>query len=83
MEEYTDTFQPELACKFAERALELEPDNTQVLDTLAPVLLEIGDADKAMEISFHIFFLGHEKSICDLSFFNINSLLQEVYCTEP
>ena len=52
VEECIDTFQVELACKFAERALEIEPDNTRVLDTLAPLLLEAGQVDRAVEISF-------------------------------
>ena len=46
-----DSFQVELACKFAERALELEPDNILVLDTLAPLLLETGLTDRAVQIS--------------------------------
>ena len=41
----------ELACKFGERALELEPGNRLVMDTVAPLLLETGNTDKAIEIS--------------------------------
>ena len=53
VDECVDTFQVELACKFAERALEMEPDNTDILDTLAPLLLEVGEVDKAVEISIY------------------------------
>ena len=42
----------ELAVKFAERALDIAPESTRVLDTLAPLLLEIGQVDKALEISY-------------------------------
>ena len=45
----------ELACKFGERALEMEPGNSLVLDTVAPLLLETGNTDKAIEISSIIF----------------------------
>ena len=44
----------ELACKFGERALELEPGNILVMDTVAPLLLETGNTDKAIEISLII-----------------------------
>jgi len=45
-----DSFQLELAVKFCERALELEPENVKVLDTLAPLLLETGDTEHAQEV---------------------------------
>lgn len=52
MEECVDSVQMELACKFAERALAIEPDSSRVLDTLAPLLMETGEIDRAVEISF-------------------------------
>ena len=57
-----DSFQYELACKFCERALEYEPDNVCVLDTYAPLLLETGNTNKAVEISSHV---------CMCDFFNV------------
>lgn len=51
VEEYLDCFQVEMAVKFCERALKLEPDNLEVIDTLAPLLLEAGDGDRAFEVS--------------------------------
>ena len=50
MDECVDSFQVDLACKFGERALELEPDNTLVLDILAPLLLEAGQTERAVDI---------------------------------
>ena len=55
MDECVDSFQVDLACKFADRALEMDPDNTQVLDTLASLLVETNDCDRAVEISFNLF----------------------------
>ena len=52
VDECIDSFQLELACKFCEKALQIEPNNVHVLDTLGPLLLEIGDTDKAIDISF-------------------------------
>ena len=46
-----DSFQVDLAVKFCERALELEPSNVYVLNTMATVLLEAGDTDKAFEVT--------------------------------
>lgn len=45
-----DSFQLDLAVQFCERALELEPENVRVLDTLAPLLLEVGDTEQALEV---------------------------------
>jgi len=52
-EECLDSLQVELACKFYERALSIEPDNITVLDSLGALLLETGGSDKAIEISFN------------------------------
>lgn len=51
-DECIDSFQLDLACKFCEKAQQIEPNNVHVLDTLGPLLLEIGDTDKAIDISF-------------------------------
>ncbi len=48
-----DAFQLELAVKFCDKALGLEPDCVRVLDTLGPLLLETGEADRALDISSH------------------------------
>ena len=50
-DECMDSFQLELACKFCERALEIDPNSVRVLDTLGPLLLETGETDRAIEIS--------------------------------
>ena len=55
VDECVDTFQLDMACKFAERALEMEPDNTQVLDRLASLLMETSECDRALQISFNLF----------------------------
>ncbi|KAK2177144.1 hypothetical protein NP493_616g01012 [Ridgeia piscesae] len=46
-EEYIDTFEFEMAQKFCQRALELEPDNVQALETSGTLLLELGELDSA------------------------------------
>ena len=48
-----DSFDYELAHKFCKRALELEPDNVQVLETLGNLLAEQGDVEGAKKISFY------------------------------
>ena len=40
-----------MAVKFCEHALQLEPTNLHVLDTMAPLLLETGETDRALEVS--------------------------------
>ncbi len=54
VEEYMDTFNYELAHKFCKRALELDPDNIAVLETLGNLLAEQGDTEGAMKISFFV-----------------------------
>ncbi|XP_058940486.2 uncharacterized protein [Pocillopora verrucosa] len=46
-EECLDNFNYELAIKFCERALGIEPDNLEVLEMAGSVYLETGDMDKA------------------------------------
>eukprot|EP00794_Sanderia_malayensis_P017636 gene17636-19390_t len=63
--EYVDCFQFDLAAKFCEKALQLEPSNPKVLETAGNVYADIGDTDnsvkcflKAVEIQPDC---GHEK----------------------
>ena len=49
--EAIDSFNYELAQKFCQRALEIEPDNTRVLETSGTLLLEMGNVDAAKQIS--------------------------------
>jgi len=47
VDECLDNFNFELAVKFCEKALDIEPDNVEVLETAGSVFLETGDTDKA------------------------------------
>jgi tetratricopeptide (TPR) repeat protein len=42
--------EPELAAKFFSAALKLSPSDTNIMDALADVLIQLGDADGAMEL---------------------------------
>ena len=42
--------EPELAQKFFERALSLEPNNTNLMDALADIFIQVGEPDKAVEL---------------------------------
>ena len=42
--------QPELAVKFFQRARAISPDDTNVLDALADVHLQLGDQEEALEL---------------------------------
>lgn len=46
-EEYLDTYEYEMAQKFCQRALQLEPDNVGALETSGNLLAELGDSDGA------------------------------------
>lgn len=50
-EEYIDMFEFEMAQKFCQRALELEPDNVQALETCGTLLLELGELKSAKHVS--------------------------------
>lgn len=52
-EELIEQLHPELAVKFYTRALELEPENTRVLDDFASLLLEMDDFAQAKEVDVH------------------------------
>lgn len=49
VDEYIDSFQYELAQKFCQRALEMEPDNIRALETAGSLLLELGDIEAAKQ----------------------------------
>lgn len=50
-EEYMDTLDFEMASLFCQRALDVESDNLQALDMLGHICSELGDTQKAKEIS--------------------------------
>lgn len=54
VEEYIDSFQYELAQKFCQRALEMEPDNLRALETAGSLLLELGNTEAAKQV--HVLF---------------------------
>lgn len=41
----------ELAAKFYQRALDLEPQNTNVMDDLGEVFMELGSTQQAIDVS--------------------------------
>lgn len=47
-----DSFDLDMACLFCQRALDVEPTNQQALDMLGHIYSELGDTQKAKEISF-------------------------------
>ena len=52
VDECLDKFNFDLAVKFCEKALEIEPDNVEVLEVAGAVYLETGETDKAKTVSF-------------------------------
>ena len=55
-------FQPDVAAQFFTRALESDSNNTELMDTLADVLLQMGDAEKAMPLLHRSIALAPESS---------------------
>lgn len=51
VDECLDNFNFDLAVKFCEKALEIEPDNVEVLEVAGAVYLETGESDKAKTVS--------------------------------
>jgi len=49
-EEMIQSFHPDTAEKFYIKALEMEPNNTEVMDSLAALLLDMDDWDRAKEL---------------------------------
>lgn len=62
-----DSFDFEMAGLFCRRALDVESNNLQALDMLGHIYSELGDTQKAKEISFYpgFFFL----IVCVQSFY--------------
>ena len=50
VDEYIDTFQYEMAQRFCQRALQIEPDNDRVLETSGILLIEVGELEKAKQV---------------------------------
>ncbi|KAK3741305.1 hypothetical protein RRG08_034350 [Elysia crispata] len=57
-EQLIDEFNYELAQKFCQRALEMEPDNVRALETSSSLLLELGDMESAKHC------LGRAVQVC-------------------
>ena len=51
-EEYIDRFEYEMAQKFCQRALEMEPDNVRALETSGSLLIDLGNLDAAKQVCF-------------------------------
>ena len=49
-EEYIDRFEYELAQKFCQRALEMEPDNVRALETSGSLLIDLGNMEAAKQV---------------------------------
>jgi tetratricopeptide (TPR) repeat protein len=49
VDEYLDAFQPDLALNFCKKALDMEPNNPIVLQSIASVYIELGEINKAEE----------------------------------
>lgn len=64
-----DNFNFELAIKFCERALDMEPENVEVLEMAGAVFLETGDVDKAKSVSFKPDFIITHFICCYLLLF--------------
>lgn len=57
-EECMDSFDFEMAGLFCQRALDVEPTNLQVLDMQGHIYSELGNTQKAKEISFLTAFMS-------------------------
>lgn len=68
VDECLDNFNYELAVKFCERALCIEPDNMEVLEMAGSVYLETGDMDKAKSVSLRLWPLKGT-IVCSIYFF--------------
>lgn len=53
-EENKTQFNYDLSIKFYQKILEIDPNNTEALDNIADLLLELGDPENAIKISFFI-----------------------------
>ncbi|KAM4026896.1 uncharacterized protein ACNLHF_022776 [Anomaloglossus baeobatrachus] len=75
-EEYLDNFNFEMAQLFCQRALDLEPENLEILDTMGNICMELGNAEKAKQVLLQAVALspekGHAKYMC----------LGQIHCKE-
>lgn len=75
-EEYLDNLNYEMARLFCQRALDIEPDNLEILDMMGNICMELGDADKAKQVFLRAAELspdkGHSKYMC----------LGQIHCKE-
>ena len=55
-----DEFQYDLAEKFCQRALDLEPDNMRAIETQGFLLLQAGSIDEARAVSFLVVLLFYK-----------------------
>lgn len=51
IEDFMDTFNYELAQKFCERALEVDSNHLELLETAGAVFLETGETEKAKKVT--------------------------------
>ena len=51
-----NSFNFDLAVKFCDRALEIQPENVEVLETAGAVFVETGETDKAKTVSFSVLY---------------------------
>lgn len=61
-----DSLEFEMAGRFCQRALEVEPDNLLTLDLLGHIHSELGDTQRAKEISFTVCVWCLRASVCVL-----------------
>ena len=59
-----DSLEFEMAGRFCQRALEVEPDNLLTLDLLGHIHSELGDTQRAKEISFSVRVYGVCMHLC-------------------
>ncbi|XP_066441824.1 uncharacterized protein [Eleutherodactylus coqui] len=75
-EEYLDNFNFEMAQLFCQRALDMEPDNLEILDMMGNICMELGNAEKAKQVFLKAVDLspdkGHAKYMC----------LGQIHCKE-
>lgn len=75
-EEYLDNLNFEMAQLFCQRALDLEPENLEILDMMGNICMELGDAEKAKQVFLNAVGLspdkGHAKYMC----------LGQIHCKE-
>lgn len=69
-EEYVESYDIELAEKFYQRAHEMEPNNTKVLDSYAGLLLEMDDFERAKQVTFNLIQIAYYSHSCLKTVFN-------------